>query len=85
MVYFEADGKRIDAGDELSIETDGRRLRIVGENHCFEKEYDSVLEILGIMMWLMKNVKKTTVHFIEGTHDFVRKREYRGYKDELRL
>lgn len=85
MVVFEEGGKEIQVGDELTIETDGKRLRISGENHCFEKDYDSVLEILGIMMWLMKNVKKTTVHFREGTHDFVRKREYRGYKYELRV
>lgn len=85
MLVFRGDGKEIKIGEELTIETDGRTLQISDENHCFKKEYDSVLEILGIMMWIMKNVKKTTVHFTEGTHEFIRKREYRGYKDELRL
>ena len=85
MLVFRSKDKEIEIGEELIIETDGRMLKISDENHCFKKEYDSVLEILGIMMWLMKNVKKTTVHFTEGTHEFVRKREYRGYKDELRL
>lgn len=85
MLVFKGGDKEIEVGEELIIETDGRVLQVSDENHCFKKEYDSVLEILGIMMWLMKNVKKTTVHFTEGTHEFIRKREYRGYKDELRL
>ena len=85
MIYFTAGEERIALGDELRIETDGKRLYFEGSGVEFEKEYDSVLEILGIMMWLMKNVKKTTVVFKEGTQDFVRKREYQGYKDKLRL
>lgn len=85
MLFFNSGDKKIEVGEELVIETDGRTLKISDEKHCFKKEYDSVLEILGIMMWIMKNVKKTTVHFTEGTHEFIRKREYRGYKDELRL
>ena len=85
MIYFTAGEERIALGDELRIETDGKRLYFEGSGVEFEKEYDSVLEILGIMMWLMTNVKKTTVVFKEGTQDFVRKREYQGYKDKLRL
>lgn len=85
MIYFTAGEERIALGDELRIETDGKRLYFEGGGVEFEKEYDSVLEILGIMMWLMKNVKKTTVVFMEGTQEFVRKREYQGYKDKLRL
>ena len=85
MLVLKGDGKEIEIGDELEIETDGRMLTIRGGKYSFRKEYDSVLEILCIMMWLMKNVRKTTVHFMEGTHDFVRKREYQGYKDTLRL
>lgn len=85
MVYFTAGEDRIALGDELKIETDGRRLYFEGGEVAFEKEYDSVLEILCIMMWLMKHVKKTTVVFKEGTQEFVRKKEYQGYKDKLRL
>ena len=85
MVVFSAGEDRIELGEEITIETDGRRLRFDDGEIEFEKDYDSVLEILCIMMWLMKNVKKTTVVFKDGTHEFVRKREYRGYKDKLRL
>lgn len=85
LVLETDDGRKIGLDEEFSIETDGRILKISDGHYCFKKEYDSVLEILGIMMWLMKNVKKTTVHFTEGTHEFVRKREYRGCKDSLRL
>lgn len=85
MLVFRTKSREIELGEELTIETDGRSVKISDEHHCFQGEYDSVLEILGIMMWLMKNVKKTTVHFTEGTHEFVRKREYRGCKDSLRL
>lgn len=85
MLVFRDGDKEIEVGEELIIETDGRLLKITAGEYRFEKEYDSVLEILGNMMWLMKHVNKTTVHFTEGTHEFIRKREYRGYKDELRL
>lgn len=85
MIYFTAGEERIALGDELRIETDGKRLYFEGGEVEFEKEYDSVLEILCIMMWLMKHVKKTTVVFKDGTQEFVRTREYRGYKDKLRL
>lgn len=85
MVYFRAGEEKIELGDELRIETDGRWLHFESGEVDFEKEYDSVLEILCIMMWLMKHVKKTTVIFKDGEHEFIRKREYRGYKDRLRL
>jgi len=85
MVYLTANGKRIPMGDELTIETDGRRLYFQSGEAEFEKEYDSVLEILGVMMWLMKNTPKTVVRFKDGEHEFIRKRKYQGYKDQLRL
>lgn len=85
MLVFRTGDREIELGEELTIETDGRMIMISDENHCFKGEYGSVLEILGIMMWLMKNVKKTTVHFTEGTHEFVRKRKYQGCKDSLKL
>jgi len=85
MLVLRDGDKEIELGEELNIETDGRLLKITAGKYRFEKEYDSVLEILGNMMWLMKHVNKTTVHFMEGTHDFIRKREYQGYKDHLRL
>ena len=85
MVYLRVGEDHIAFEEELLIETDGKRLYFKsGEVEC-EREYKSVLEILCIMMWLMKHVKKTTVHFTDGTQEFVRKREYNGYKDTLRL
>lgn len=85
MVFLRGDGERFELDEELLIETDGKRLHLASGAFEFNKEYKSVLEILCIMMWLMKHAKKTTVHFLDGTNEFVRTKEYNGYKDKLRL
>ena len=85
MINLTVGEKRIPLGEELKIETDGKRLYFEGGEVAFEKEYDSVLEILCIMMWLIKHVKKTKVVFKDGECEFVRTKEYQGYKDKLRL
>ena len=84
MVVFRVGEEKIEC-NEIEIETDGRRLHLSSGLVNIEKEYDSVLEILGIMMWLMKNTNKTTVIFKNGTQEFVRKRKYQGYKSSIRL
>lgn len=85
MLRFVSEGDEFEIGDEIAIETDGKELIIDFGEVRFRKSYDSVLEILGIMMWLMKNVQKTTVVFKDGEQEFVRKRKYRGYKAKIRL
>lgn len=69
--------KEYELGDELTIETDGRELTVTGERYKISREYESVMEMLYVIMWLMKSVKRTRVVFRTGERDFERTKEYR--------
>ena len=76
--------KTIEFGKEITIETDGINVAISDGRTRIEKEYESPLELIYVMMWFMKACDKTKVVFKEGETEFVRKKEY-NLRDEIRL
>lgn len=71
-------------GREIEIETDGRELVIRGGEIEIRSSYESPLELLYIISWMIKSADKTKLVFKDGETEFVRMKRY-NKRDSIRL